>query len=98
MAVAVDIEDAAGLEAFVGDRSPHAYETVVDRLLDEAGPCPDPTRRFGLYHEVERILLREAPYVPLGHRKLFVLRQPWLKGDLIEPIWWYRLDRVWLER
>ena len=70
---------------------------IVDRLLDEAGPCPDVDRRFELYHKVERIVLRDAPYVPLGHRKLFALRQPWLKGNLIEPLWWYRLDRVWIE-
>ena len=70
---------------------------IVDRLLDEAGPCADVTRRFELYHEVERIVLRDALYVPLGHRKLFALRQPWLKGNLIEPIWWYRFDRVWME-
>ena len=71
---------------------------IVDRLLDNAGPCPDATRRFDLYHEAERLILRDAPYVPLGHRKLFALRQPWLKGKLIEPLWWYRLDRVWIEK
>ncbi|HXI50341.1 MAG TPA: hypothetical protein VNH84_02520, partial [Candidatus Saccharimonadales bacterium] len=69
----------------------------VDRLLDLAAPEVDLPRRFGLYRRAEQLIIEDAPWVFLGHQNLYALRQPWLKGSLIEPLWWYRFDRVWIE-
>lgn len=41
--------------------------------------------------------MRDAPWVFLGHGNLMVLRQPWLKGPLVKPLWMLRYDRVWIE-
>ena len=70
----------------------------VNQLIAEAAPINDIPRRFGLYQKAERIIVAEAPWLFLGHRNLFVLRQPWLKGPILEPTGFYRLDRTWIER
>ena len=72
--------------------------TVVDQWLDKAATAVDLVDRYRLYGKIEEIVVGEAPYVFLGHPNLFALRQPWLKGSLIEPLCVYRFDRVWIER
>ena len=70
----------------------------VNRLLDQALPEIDLQRRFALFQQAEQLIVRDAPCVFLGHLNLYALRQPRLKGPLLEPLWWYRFDRVWIER
>ncbi len=70
----------------------------VDRLIGRAVQESDLKHRFQLYQEAERIVIQDAPWVFLGHAQLNTLRQPWLKGPLIEPLFWYRFDRVWIDR
>jgi len=69
----------------------------VNRLLDLAAPETDLPKRYALYQQAEELIVRDAPWVFLGHRNLVVLHQPWLKGPLVEPLWWVRYDRVWIE-
>ena len=69
----------------------------VTRLLDDAAIATEAVCRFRLYQRAEEIIVRDAPWVFLGHPNCFALRQPWLKGRLLEPQWWYRFDRVWIE-
>ena len=69
----------------------------VDQLLDEAAPEIDLARRFETYQRAEQIIVRDAPCVFLGHQNKYALRQRRLKGRLLEPLWIYRLDRVWIE-
>jgi ABC-type transport system substrate-binding protein len=70
----------------------------VDALLDRAAVCIDEPHRLELYQQAEEMILDDVPMIVLGHQNLFALRQPWLKGPLLEPFWWFRFDRVWLER
>ena len=70
----------------------------VNRLLDLAAPEVDLPKRYALYQQAEELIVRDAPWVFLGHYNLMVLRQPWLKGPLVEPLWWVRYDRVWIEK
>ena len=70
----------------------------VNRLLDEASPTVEPARRVALYRQIEEIIVGDAPCLFLKHPNLCELRQPWLKGPLLEPLWPLRLDRVWIER
>ncbi len=70
----------------------------VDRLLDEAAPEIDFKRRFALYQQAERLIVRDAPWVFLGYGTMYALRQRWLKGPLLDPIWTYRFDRVWIDK
>lgn len=69
----------------------------VDRLLDLAAPEVDWKKRFGFYQRAEELIVRDAPMVFLGHVNTYALRQRRLKGPLIEPLYGYRLDRVWIE-
>jgi ABC-type transport system substrate-binding protein len=70
----------------------------VDRLLDEAAPEVNLPRRYQLYQQAERLILQDAPWVFLGHRNHYGLRQPYLKGPWLDPLWIYRLDRLWAEK
>jgi ABC-type transport system substrate-binding protein len=70
----------------------------VNRLLDEASRTVEPAHRIALYREIEEIIVGDAACLFLKHPNVCALRQPWLKGPLLEPLWPIRLDRVWIER
>jgi ABC-type transport system substrate-binding protein len=70
----------------------------VNHLLDEAASEVDLKVRYARYREAERQILADAPWVCLGHLDILGLPQPWLRGPLTDPIYWYRFDRVWIER
>ncbi|HRY52152.1 MAG TPA: ABC transporter substrate-binding protein [Candidatus Paceibacterota bacterium] len=69
----------------------------VDRLLDEAAAELRMPTRYALFQQAEEIIVRDAPFIFLGYPKFFALKQPWIKGRLIEPLWPFRLDRIWKE-
>lgn len=70
---------------------------AVDRLLDEASRAFEPALRASLYRQAEERVVEDAPWVFQGSMNLFCLRQPWLKGSLMDAVAWYRFDRVWIE-
>ena len=70
----------------------------VNTLLEEAAHDIDQDRRLGLYRQAEEIIVKEAPWVFLYHPRMFVLRQPWLKGMKLNPVWPYRFEKMWLEK
>lgn len=69
----------------------------VNRLLDLAAPETNLTQRHSLYQQAEELIVRDAPWVFLGYRNLFALRQPWLKGPIMDAVSGYRFDRLWIE-
>ena len=71
---------------------------VVDQMLDQAAVSVDRVERSTLYGKIEEIVVEDAPFLFLGCRNFVALRQPWVKGPLLEPLWWYRFDRVWFEQ
>ncbi len=70
---------------------------AFDAIVEQAGICLDPAQRMRLYRRAEQMIIADAPVVCLGHKKLISLRQPWVKGPLLEPFWLYRLDRIWTQ-
>ena len=70
----------------------------VNQLLDQGAAELDLPKRFAAYQQAEEIIVGDAPWAFLCHANLLALRQPWLKGPLIEALWAYRFDRVWIER
>jgi peptide/nickel transport system substrate-binding protein len=70
----------------------------VTRLLEAGAAEPDLPRRYAIFRQAERQIIADAPWVFLGHGNVGVLRQPWLKGPIVEPVWPLRIDRVWVER
>ncbi len=76
----------------------HYANPEVDRLMDAAAAEISIETRYHLYQKIEEIVGHETPDVVLGHQNFYSLCQPWLKGPLMETIWPFRLDRVWLDR
>ena len=70
----------------------------VNALLDEAAFEADRQRRLSLYQEAEVLIVRDAPWVFLYHPNMYILRQPWLKGLDLNPVWPIRYERMWIER
>lgn len=56
------------------------------------------SKRYVLYQQAEELIVRDAPWVFLGHRNFFALRQPWLKGPIMDALSGYRFDRLWIEQ
>ena len=69
---------------------------AVNRLLDLAAPEVDLPKRYALYKQAEELIVRDAPWVFLGHPNQIALRQPWLKGPMLNAFG-YRFDRAWIE-
>jgi ABC-type transport system substrate-binding protein len=69
---------------------------AVDRLLDEAGPVLDPSRRFPLFQQAEAAIMRDAPWVPLFHPVSFIVRHPRVRDYELHPLRPSRVERTWL--
>jgi ABC-type transport system substrate-binding protein len=74
------------------------HDATVDQLLDQAAVSVNEPERLALYRRVDQILVSNGSLIVLGHENLFALHQPWLHGPLLEPMYWFRLDRVWFEK
>ncbi|HJU28027.1 MAG TPA: ABC transporter substrate-binding protein, partial [Candidatus Binataceae bacterium] len=72
------------------------YSSQVDELLKQAAPISDLKRRYQLYDEAEKIIVADAPWVPLYNPVTYVIRQPWVHDYILNPMRPTRLDRVWL--
>jgi peptide/nickel transport system substrate-binding protein/oligopeptide transport system substrate-binding protein len=73
-----------------GNRSRFS-DPVTDRLIEEAQRTLKPIDRSALYRRVERRIVEQSPWVFLWHRKDFIIRQPWVEGLKIYPI--YSMDK-----
>ena len=71
---------------------------AVNALLEGAAHDIHQDRRLELYRQAEEIIVKEAPWVFLYHPKMYVLRQPWLKGMKLNPVWPYQFEKLWLEK
>lgn len=69
----------------------------VNKLLEEAAHDTHQDRRIELYRQAEVIIVSEAPWVFLYHPKMYVLRQPWLKGMKLNPVWPHRFEKLRIE-
>jgi ABC-type transport system substrate-binding protein len=80
-----------------GDNNDTFYDNPrVDALLDAAAPITDLPRRYQLYDAAQKIILADAPWVPLNHRVSYVIRQPWVNDYILNPMRPTRLEKIWL--
>ncbi len=70
----------------------------VNSLLEEAAFITDQNRRLSLYQEAEKIIVDDAPWVFLYHPNMYILRQSWLKGLKLNPVWPIRYEKMWIEK
>jgi len=67
----------------------------VNALLAEGATCPDPEKRLRLYQAAEQTVVTDGPVVPLYHQRVYALRQPWLHGVHLHPVFYFRFERMW---
>lgn len=70
----------------------------VDRLLEAARVELDHDKRMQLYQEIERMIVEDAPWIPLFHNAEYWLTKPYVKGMVYPPAVVPRLKYVWLEK
>ena len=64
----------APIEHQTGWRNPE-----YDRYVQEARTCLDRERRLALYQQADRLLMEEAPIVPLTYHRWQLLFKPWVQ-------------------
>jgi peptide/nickel transport system substrate-binding protein len=68
----------------------------VDRLLDEAAGLYELEAAAEVYHEIERIIVEDAPYIFLTAPREFAAMQSTLGGFAFYPDLILRLKNLWL--
>jgi len=68
----------------------------VDRLLDLASTSIDQGARLRLLQQVERLIMADAPWVPLYYPVTYEVVQPRVRGYHLPPLRPPRLEEVWL--
>ncbi len=63
----------------------------VDSLIGAGQWAPSRRLRDSYYERAERIIVREAPWVFFWHRTDYMVRQPWLEGQRMYPV--YSMDK-----
>jgi ABC-type transport system substrate-binding protein len=69
----------------------------LDVLLSRARSELDPSVRARLYREANVIVCDEAPWAFTFTSHSFDVRQPYVRGPFIHPIWGRDVTRVWLD-
>ncbi len=72
----------------------------VDKILDEARREVDFNKRVKLYQKAEKMIMDDAPWIPMFHNKDIILYQPYVKGVELTPMGadHIRLRSVWLDK
>ena len=63
-----------------GDNRGRYNNSAVDRLVEKGRRESDPRQRKALYHQVQQIMHRDLPYIPLWWVKNVVVRKPQIVG------------------
>jgi oligopeptide transport system substrate-binding protein len=74
------------------------YNPRVDALFAAAARLIDIKARYSAYDEAQRIIVGDAPWVFLYYPVVYVIRQPWVHGYMLNPMRPTRLEHVWLDR
>jgi len=69
----------------------------VDELLEAARAEQDQEKRFALYREAEKLIVQDAPWIPLYHTESHLLVKPYVKDLVMTPQGLYDLRRVRVE-
>lgn len=71
---------------------------AYDRLLEASGRTADNGVRYALFQRAEKILLGEAPIIPLLYGQHPYLKSPFVRGYPDSRLGFHRWKNVWLER
>jgi ABC-type transport system substrate-binding protein len=72
----------------------------VDRLLEQARQEFEHTRRIALYHDVERIIMEDAPRINQHYHVFERLYQPYVNGVEVSFLgeWAMPMKKIWLQK
>jgi ABC-type oligopeptide transport system substrate-binding subunit len=70
----------------------------VDDLVARARRELDPLVRKAMYAEASAIVCDEAPWAFTFSYHYFNVRQPYVRGPLLHPVWVVDPTRAWLDR
>ena len=74
------------------------HRPELDAQIIEARRSNDIERRAEIYRQLDEMVVREAPFVPLFHERMFVLTKPQVRGvrtSLVPPP--VRYHEAWVE-
>jgi len=73
---------------------------AVDHLLEQARAELDYKRRIALYHEVERLIMEDAPWINQHYHVFERLYQPYVNGVEISFLgdWAIPMKKIWLKK
>lgn len=66
----------------------------VNKLIEAANVELDAKRRVQLYSDAEKLVVQDAPWVFLFHTERYYIRQPWISGFHLHPMWSARYEYV----
>jgi peptide/nickel transport system substrate-binding protein len=64
----------------------HFSDPVMDRLIDEASASTDEAQRLAIFHEVQRLIAKEVPYISLWYKTNVAVAQRTLTGVHLTPL------------
>jgi peptide/nickel transport system substrate-binding protein len=69
----------------------------LDDILIRASQLAFRPERLRLYQRAQALLAEEIPWVPLYVRLHWAVTRPEVRGLVLHPSGFHRLDRVWLD-
>lgn len=69
-----------------------------DDLVARARQAADADQRRALYREANELLCDEAPWAFSHGQHDFVVRQPYVRGFTVNPVWPFDVRGVWIDR
>jgi oligopeptide transport system substrate-binding protein len=72
-------------------------DETYDRLVDQAGQVLDQEERMALYRQADRLLVEEAPILPMTYGRFHMLVKPWVRRYRTSALHWRFWKDVILE-
>jgi oligopeptide transport system substrate-binding protein len=75
--------------------APGWQNEMYDRLVEGARRAIDQEERMRMYGQADRLLVEEAPVLPLAYGRFHMLVKPWVRKYLTSPLrWWFWKDII----
>jgi ABC-type transport system substrate-binding protein len=53
---------------------------------------------MAMYQQAEKLIVQDAPWVFLHHTERYVIRQPWVEGYSLHPMWSARYEYIGVKK
>ncbi len=69
---------------------------TVDKLLLTARATTDQTQRLQIYAQAEKLILADAPVIPLWFERTYVIMNKRVLGQQLDPMGGENMNLVWV--